>query len=44
MKAKKRKILAYTAAVMILGSLGFYVSMEDYQKQNMAEFLNQTFS
>ncbi|WP_334013242.1 hypothetical protein [Alteromonas sp. S167] len=44
MKAKTRKILAYTAAVMILGSLGFYVSMEDYQKQNMAKFLNQTFS
>jgi hypothetical protein len=44
MKAKTRRILTYIAAVMILGSLGFYVSMEDYQKQNMAEFLNQTFS
>ena len=44
MKAKTRRILTYTTAVMILGSLGFYVSMEDYQKQNMAEFLNQTFS
>lgn len=44
MKAKTRKILAYTAAIMILSSLGFYVSMEDYQKQNMAEFLRQTFS
>lgn len=44
MKTKTRKILAYTAAAMILGSLGFYVSMEDYQKQNMTEFLNQTFS
>ncbi|GMM68209.1 hypothetical protein MTsDn1_15040 [Alteromonas sp. MTD1] len=44
MKAKTRKILAYTSAVMILGSLGFYVSMKDYQKQNMAELFNQTFS
>ena len=38
MKAKTRKILAYTATVMILSSLGFYVSMEHYQKQNMADF------
>lgn len=44
MKAKTKKIVAYAAVVVVLGSLGFYASIEDYQKQNMAKFFSQTFS
>ena len=44
MKAKTKKIVAYTAVVVALGSLGLYASMEDYQKQNMAKLFSQTIS
>ena len=44
MKAKAKKIVAYAAVVVVLGSLGLYASMEDYQKQNMAKLVSQTFS
>lgn len=44
MKVKTQKIVAYTALVVVLGSLGLYASMEDYQKQNMAKLFSQTFS
>ncbi len=44
MKAKTKKIMAYAAAFLFVGSLGFYASMKDYQKENMSKFISQTFS
>lgn len=44
MTTKTRKILTYTAVALMLGGLGLYASMEDYQKQNMAKFFSQTFA
>ncbi|WP_276307700.1 hypothetical protein [Alteromonas facilis] len=44
MKTKTKTILAYTVALLLIGSVGFYASMEDYQKENMSKFISQTFS
>ncbi|GLX84499.1 hypothetical protein tloyanaT_07510 [Thalassotalea loyana] len=44
MKVKTKKIISYTAAFLIIGGLAFYASMEEYQKENMANFISQTFS
>lgn len=44
MKAITKKTVAYIAAFLLIGSLGFYTSMEDYQKENMSKFISQTFS
>ena len=44
MSSKTRKTITYTASFILLGAVAFYASMEDYQKDNMAKFLSQTFS
>lgn len=44
MKAKTKKQVAFAVAVVVLGSLGLHASMEDYQKQNIANLFSSTFS
>lgn len=44
MKTKLRKIFLYAAAIVVVGSIGFYASMDDYQKDNFASFVKQTFT
>lgn len=34
---------AYIALVLIIGSIGFYATMEDYQKENVSKLISQTF-
>ena len=39
-----KRAATYTALVLILGCVAFYVSMEDYQKENLSKLVSQTFS
>jgi len=38
-----KKATAYAALVLIIGSIGFYATMEDYQKENFSKLISQTF-
>jgi len=44
LNTKTKKVITYTASFILLAGIALYVSMEDYQKENMARFLSQTFS
>lgn len=44
MSNKVKKIPLYTVLILVIGSLAFYASMEDYQKENMSKLISQTFS
>jgi hypothetical protein len=44
MSKSLRKTAVYTALVLVLGCVAFYVSMEDYQKDNFSKLVSQTFS
>lgn len=44
MTIKAKKMLVYAVVALLLGGLGLYASMEDYQKQNMVALFSQTFS
>lgn len=41
---KLKKLSFYTALLIILGGMGIFLFMEDYQKENMSKFINQTLS
>ena len=38
-----KRAAAFTALVLIIGSIGFYATMEDYQKENFSKLISQTF-
>lgn len=44
MNIRTKKIVTYAVSFILLASVAFYFSMEDYQKENMAQFISQTFS
>lgn len=39
-----KRAAAWTALVFALGCIGLYLSMEDYQKENLSKLIDQTFS
>lgn len=44
MTNKLKRNAVYLVIVVALGSIGFYASMEEYQKENFAKLISQTFS
>jgi hypothetical protein len=39
-----KRAATYTALVLVLGSVVFYASMEEYQKENFSKLVSLTFS
>ncbi|KZN53787.1 hypothetical protein [Pseudoalteromonas luteoviolacea] len=44
MTSKNKKTILYSISILILFGAAFYASMEDYQKDNLARFLEQVFT
>jgi len=44
MKTKTKKIISYAVLSILISGAALYISMEEYQKDNMARFLSQTFA
>ena len=44
MNQRIKRMAAYSALVLVLGSAAFYASMEDYQKENFSKLVTQLFS
>ena len=44
MNAKLKKSLLYTVSIILIAGTVLFISMEDYQKERMSEFLGTLFS
>jgi len=44
MSAKLKKTLLYSVSILLLAGAALFVSMEDYQKERVSEFLGDLFS
>ena len=44
MNSKLKKTLLYTVSIILITGAALFISMEDYQKDRMSEFLGSLFS
>lgn len=44
MNTRTKKRITYTASIILLLGVAFFISMEEYQKENMSRLLSQIFS